>query len=256
MPNAISKLEQHQTFRFSCSPQVPCFNACCRDLNQVLTPYDILCLKQYLKMTSTDFLKTYTRASAGPGTGMPVVSLRFDDARNLACPFVTPDGCRVYPARPASCRTYPLARGVSRDRQTGALTEHWALIREPHCKGFEEGRPTTVDQWVDDQQIVDHNRMNDRMLELIGQKNRFRPGVLPPSEEKLVFIALYDLDTFRGQIDEAVADMPAASLPERDFSDDVELLCFAMDWVRQTLFEDRPSKAIFSGKLRSGDDNP
>jgi uncharacterized protein len=248
MQNVISKLEKNQTFRFSCSPQVPCFNACCRDLNQVLTPYDVLCLKQSLKMTSTDFLQTYTRTSTGPGTGLPVVSLRFDETRDLACPFVTPEGCRVYPARPASCRTYPLARGVSRDRQTGALTEHWALIREPHCKGFEAGRSTTVDQWVDDQQITDHNRMNDRMLELIGQKNRLRPGVLPPSEEKRVTIALYDLDAFRGQIDQAMADMSADSLPERDFSDDVELLCFAMGWVRQTVFEGRPSKANFSGK--------
>lgn len=255
MPNVISKLKKHQIFHFSCSPQAPCFNACCRDLNQALTPYDVLCLERYLKMTSTDFLKTYTRTSAGPGTGLPVVSLRFGDAQDLACPFVTPEGCRVYPARPASCRTYPLARGVSRDRQTGAMTEHWALIREPHCKGFETGRSTTVDQWVDDQQIAAHNRMNDRMLELIGQKNRFRPGVLPPSEEKLVYTALYDLDAFRGQIDEAAADMPVASLPERDFSDDVELLCFAMDWVRQKVFEGRPSREASSGERRV-DDNP
>jgi Fe-S-cluster containining protein len=105
-----------------------------------------------------------------------VVSLRFGDSDDLTCPFVTDAGCRVYPARPASCRTYPLARGVSRSRKTGRLTEHWALIREPHCLGFQNGHPQTVDEWIDDQQIAAHNRMNDMMLELISLKNRFRPA--------------------------------------------------------------------------------
>ena len=210
---------------------MPCFNACCRDLNQVLTPYDVLCLKQHLEMTSSDFLSTYTRKSTGPGTGLPVVSLRFDDAQDLVCPFVTPSGCRVYPARPASCRTYPLARGVSRDRSTGRLTEHWAVIREPHCRGFENGRQQTADQWVANQQIAAHNRMNDRLLELISVKNRLRPGVLPPSEADRVYTALYDLDAFREEIADPSEPGSLAN------ANDPELLCFAMDWVQTHLFE-------------------
>jgi Fe-S-cluster containining protein len=134
-------------------------------------------------MSSGDFLAVHGREHR-PGTGLPVVSLRFGDSDDLACPFVTDAGCRVYPARPASCRTYPLARGVSRSRKTGRLTEHWALIREPHCLGFQNGHPQTVDEWIDDQQIATHNRMNDMMLELISRKNRFRPGPLMPSEKK------------------------------------------------------------------------
>ena len=139
MQNVISKLEKNQTFRFSCSPQVPCFNACCRDLNQVLTPYDVLCLKQSLKMTSTDFLQTYTRTSTGPGTGLPVVSLRFDETRDLACPFVTPEGCRVYPARPASCRTYPLARGVSPRPANGSADRTLGLDSRAALQGIRGG---------------------------------------------------------------------------------------------------------------------
>ena len=176
MQNPVSPLEKHQTFCFTCSPRVACFNACCRDLNQVLTPYDVLCLKQFLEMSSSDFLDKYTEESTGPGTGLPVVSLRFSDADDLACPFVTDAGCRVYPARPASCRTYPLARGVSRNRETGHLSQHWALIREPHCLGFKNGQPQTVDEWVDDQQIATHNRMNDMMLELISLKKPIPAG--------------------------------------------------------------------------------
>ena len=239
MNNPISSLNKHQVFCFTCSPQVACFNACCRDLNQALMPYDVLCLKQYLKLASTEFLGTYTDAHTGPETGLPVVSLRFQAAADLACPFVTDTGCSVYPARPASCRTYPLARGVSRNRETGRLTEHWALIREPHCLGFKDGRSQTVNTWVTDQQIAMHNRMNDMILELISLKNRFRPGPLRPAEQKGVYTALYDLDTFREEIlnsgDMAGMETNPQTL-ERAATKDLDLLIVAMAWVRQTIF--------------------
>jgi hypothetical protein len=205
----------------------------------VLTPYDVLCLKQFLEMSSGDFLSRYTEESTGPATGLPVVSLRFGDAEDRTCPFVSDAGCRVYPARPASCRTYPLARGVSRNRQTGGLTEHWALIQESHCLGFQNGQLRTVDEWVADQQIATHNRMNGRMLELISLKIRFRPGPLRPSESKQVFTALYDLDQFRDDLSEkactptTTTDARALGQPQ---SGDLDLLCMAMDWVKKNVF--------------------
>lgn len=239
MRNPFSPLEKHQPFCFTCSPQSTCFNACCRDLNQVLTPYDVFCLKQFLEMSSTAFLNTYTRQSTGPETGMPVVSLRFGDANDLACPFVTDDGCRVYPARPASCRTYPLARGVSRNRKTGGLTEQWALIREPHCLGFKKGRPQTITQWVDDQQLTIHNRMNDMMLTLISLKNRFRPGQLIPSETKRIYTALYDLDAFYESLYNRCDSVATSAEPR---TDDLNLLIVAMNWVRENVLTDSPEK--------------
>ena len=235
----ILPMDNHQPFCFTCSPEVACFNACCRDLNQALTPYDVLCLKQYLKLSSTVFLENYTNAHTGPETGLPVVSLRFRAADDLACPFVTDTGCSVYPARPASCRTYPLARGVSRNRETGRLTEHWALIREPHCLGFNNGRSQTVNTWVTDQQIATHNRMNDMMLELISLKNRFRPGPLRPTEHNAVYTALYDLDTFREEIvnsGKMAGNEADPQALERAATRDLDLLIVAMAWVRQTIF--------------------
>jgi Fe-S-cluster containining protein len=245
MHDPLTPLAKNQTFCFSCSPEVACFNACCRDLNQVLTPYDVLCLKRFLNMSSGDFLDAYTNVSTGPGTGLPVVSLRFEDAADLACPFVSDAGCRVYPARPASCRTYPLARGVSRHRGTGDLTEHWALIREPHCRGFRNGRPQTVAEWIDDQQIAEHNRMNDMMLELISLKNRFRPGPLMPAEKNHVYTAKYDLDRFRDDWLKKEGHMATAAgvrPPDRDQIEDKDLLVAAMDWIRDRLFNPNPEK--------------
>ena len=45
MDDVISPLSLTDTFAFSCSARVACFNDCCRDLNQFLMPYDILRLK-------------------------------------------------------------------------------------------------------------------------------------------------------------------------------------------------------------------
>jgi uncharacterized protein len=232
MQDPISPLEKHQSFRFTCSPQAACFNACCRDLNQALSPYDVWSLKRFLNLSSTDFLNRYTVESIGPGSGLPVVSLRFDPAGDQACPFVSEGGCRVYPARPASCRTYPLARGVSRNRRTGKMTEQWALIQEPHCLGFQNGKSRTVDQWVQDQQLAAHQRMNDRMLALISLKNQFRPGPLGPAEARRVYTALYDLDAFHAK----QASAPAARPTEPPGADGTEPLLQAMNWVCKNVF--------------------
>lgn len=239
MTDAFSPQDPQDVFHFHCSPERPCFNACCRDLQQVLTPHDVLCLKQFLGISSTEFLDRYTEESIGPGTGFPVVSLRFADSAHRACPFVTPEGCRVYAARPGSCRTYPLARGVSRNRKTGVLTEQWVLIREFHCRGFESKVGHTVDTWVADQQIARHNQMNDMLLELISDKNRLHPEPLSLSARRQVYTALYDLDRFRDLLFSAPRSGPSAAFPaaaDPACQDDDALLNLAMTWVRQTVF--------------------
>jgi len=133
---AMTPLEPGARFCFRCSPEVPCFNECCRDLSQYLTPYDILRLKNCLKISSGELLEQYTVRYVGPETGLPVIALKPNSSVELECPFVRPTGCAVYADRPSSCRMYPLARAISRSRETGAVTEHFALMKEPHCQGF------------------------------------------------------------------------------------------------------------------------
>jgi Fe-S-cluster containining protein len=242
MQDPVRPLAPGTTFRFACTPRVPCFNACCRDLQQVLTPYDVLCLKRFLKLSASEFLRRYTIDATGPGTGLPVVSLRFNPDDDLACPFVTAHGCRVYPARPASCRTYPLARGLSRNRATGQLAEHWAVIREPHCRGFESRQTHTVGTWIDDQDIAEYNRFNDTLLDLITLKHRIHPGPLAPAIASRVRTALYDLDTFRREIFRN-PDLPPEITASPDIArardDDEVLLRIAMIWARFTIQETR-----------------
>ena len=189
------------TFRFSCSEAVPCFNKCCRDLNQFLTPYDILRLKNRLGIPSGLFLKKYTSEHTGPGSGLPIVSLKFDYASQYKCPFVTPSGCSVYEDRPSSCRTYPLARILTKSRETGNIAEQYMLLKEPHCLGFNCEQTQTVREWIESQGIAVYNEMNDLLMDIISLKNRLMPGGSIDDKSRRIFnMACYDLDTFRSHI--------------------------------------------------------
>ena len=46
MDAPLTALGLDEAFRFACGPEVACFNDCCRDLFQALTPYDALRLKR------------------------------------------------------------------------------------------------------------------------------------------------------------------------------------------------------------------
>jgi Fe-S-cluster containining protein len=227
-------------FRFECSPKVACFNECCRDLNQFLYPYDILRLKKRLGLSSGEFLKHYTIQHIGPESGLPVVALKAADAERLTCPFVTPNGCRVYPDRPASCRTYPLARAISRNRETGKVSEHFMLLKERHCLGFNAPTSLTARRWIDDQQIRIYNHFNDRLLEIIRLKNQLHPGPLDPESQQLFYVALYDLDRFRIRISEDKILDQIQEDPQKRVAaetDDTVLLEISMQWVKQELFQ-------------------
>lgn len=228
-----------ESFCFSCHPGVTCFNACCRDLNQFLTPYDILRLKNGLGISSGEFLKTYTIQHDGPESGLPVVTLKPGDPQEKTCPFLTPDGCRVYTDRPSSCRAYPLARAISRSRETGRITEHFAVIREAHCQGFSEGNFITVREWIEGQGLAEYFAMNDRLMIIISKKNQLWPGPLDLRERHLFHTALYNLDAFRGQVkDNALLEplgIDAAGL-DAAVSDDHVLLEWGHRWVAFALF--------------------
>lgn len=229
-------------FQFDCHFNVPCFNSCCRDLNQALTPYDVLMLRTHLGLPWRSFLEQFAHLGTGPSSGLPVVTMRFDQQEDKKCPFVTHNGCRVYTARPASCRLYPLMRAVQRTRNSGGLTESYALIREPHCRGFEAGPLRTVSQWIIDQQLDHYLAANDRLLELIALKNQYRRGVLPPSQHIWMVTALYDLDqlkTLAGQDRLASSGCPPVH-PFPDAPDDRIWLEWGMAWVRQMLWEGPP----------------
>jgi len=236
----VTPISRQETFCFACHPKVPCFNACCRDLNQFLTPYDILRLKIHFGWSSGRFLKQYTSRHTGPESGLPIISLKPRDPQDPICPFVTPHGCSVYENRPSSCRLYPLMRGVSRSRATGKLTEHFMVLKEPHCLGFKNGQTQTVQQYIEAQKATAENELNDKLLPIISLKNRRLPGRLDIKAGHLFFTALYDLDHFRSQIinngllDDFQIDPSRVGIA---LEDDLALLGVGMEWIKKVLFQ-------------------
>ncbi len=236
----MTPLSIDDSFRFSCSEQVACFNECCRDLNQFLTPYDILRLKQRLGLPSNLFLEQYTSRHMGPETGLPVISLKPNYSNQLKCPFVAASGCSVYEDRPASCRMYPLVRMASRSRKTGKITEHYFLLKEPHCLGFDQEQGQTIKEWLNDQDLILYNQLNDMFMEIISLKNRLLPGHLSVKSTFLFTMACYELDTFRshifakGMLSNYNIDPDVLGKAKHD---DVELLKLGFNWIKDTLFK-------------------
>ena len=238
----LTPISYQESFCFSCSPDVPCFNECCRDLNQFLTPYDILRLKNHLGQSSGNFLRQFTSLHTGPESGLPIVTLKPQDPHQLACPFVTDTGCRVYENRPSSCRTYPLVRVVraaARSRSNGEMTAQYLVLRESHCLGFEEGQPRTVRQWIDEQGLTVYNENNDKLMQIISLKNRLIPGPLEHEARRRFHTALYDLDNFRSQIQNTglLDDYRINSrIMDAAFENDVALLDLGIKWLKHVVF--------------------
>ncbi|MGD9306544.1 MAG: YkgJ family cysteine cluster protein [Desulfobacterales bacterium] len=239
MDATLTPLSLDEPFRFRCAKTVPCYNACCQDLNQFLTPYDIIRLKNHFKMSSGDFLRRYCSQHSGPESGLPIVTLKPKGHPRSICPFVTPSGCKVYVARPSSCRIYPVVRAISKSRETGEISQRFMLLKEPHCLGFCEDKEQTLRQWIEQQGIAVYNEFNDRLMEIISLKNRLMPGPLDNKSRNIFHLALYDLDNFRSQIFEKIlpADMKIDRTEmEKAQTDDAALLKIGIQWVIWELF--------------------
>ena len=235
-PKPILRSEK---FRFCCSPEVSCFNECCRNLNQFLTPYDIIRLKNHLGLSSSEFLDGHCRWHIGPETGLPIVTLKEGDPVYRTCRYLSPQGCTVYSHRPSSCRIYPLIRTVGFNPETREATESFMLLKEPHCRGFNEPVEQAIDKWISDQGLTEYNLYNDELMAFISRKRRLLPGPLDDYNRKRVFMALYDLDTLReiiketGQLEGFEIDKTAlASALENDLM----LLKLGIQWLNETLF--------------------
>ena len=138
--------------------------------------------------------------------------------------------------RPAGCFPWLAPWPVS--REDGSLTEHFAVIEDPICEGFEGGEQRTVKGWVENQGLAHYNEKNDCMMELISLKQQHMPGPLGGDDRADFEKACYNLDLFRAEL-VAGAIAVDGDLKKAVIEDDEALLDFSMTWIRERLFGTR-----------------
>lgn len=228
------------TFKFGCHPGVSCFNNCCGDVNIFLSPYDVLRLKNRLGISSTEFLDKYALLPVQKDMKTPVVVMRMKDDEAKSCQLLTEKGCSVYSDRPWPCRMYPLGMAAQKDTDDGWQGDRfYFLLKEEGCHGFGESTEWKVQDWLENQGVVEYDEWVEAYKELALHKFFEDGGTLSPEKMEMLFTASYDLDKFREFVFKSTL-LDRFEIDE-DFveqmrHDDEVLLRFAFLWLRFSIF--------------------
>jgi len=230
------------TFKFRCFKGIQCFTDCCADLNLVLTPYDIIRIKNRLGMSSDVFLNKHTDTTMDNHPQFPMVKLKMLSDKKRRCPFVSPDGCTIYEDRPGACRIYPLGRAATKPDAQKGIREKFFIVNEEHCLGFKEDRDWTIREWLTNEGVDEYTTMNDQWLEIVTSQKTLGPGKDLHQKIQMFFMASYNLDKFREFIFKSrffERFEVESGLKNKLASDDVELMKFAFNWLRFSLFGEK-----------------
>lgn len=229
-------------FRFACHKGLPCFTKCCANLNLVLTPYDVLRLKNRLNLSSETFLDRYTNSFVDEKYGVPVVKLKMNNHETRRCPFVRPEGCIVYEDRPGVCRLYPLGRAASKIYEMHPAGEYYFIVKEPHCLGLNEEQEWTVQEWLTNQGLDKYNTMNDFFMDITAGRQSKIIKRLSDRQLQIYYMASYSLDDFRRFVFETSFldkfDI-AQDVLNRIKTEETELMAFACQWLKFSLFGEK-----------------
>lgn len=227
-------LTEGDEFSFDCHPGLACFNRCCQDVNIYLTPIDIVEMRRALGLTSSEFLKRHAFPLFPRAIGHPVVLLRMSENEKM-CSFAGPEGCRIYTARPWSCRSFPLEPV---ERPEG---KRFRVEERPFCLGLKEKRSRSVADWRDTQDVRIHEAVNDLWSMVTHHPGVGRANLLEGTGRDMFFLGSYNPDEFRRMVLESSFldhfEVDPATV-EAVRTDDIELLGLAFRWLRTVLFGD------------------
>jgi len=233
-------------FKFNCHKGVKCFTDCCRGIDIMLTPYDILVMSKALELSSEEFLTIYTEPKMLEKAELPIVKLKLADDDRKSCFFVDDEkGCTIYENRPTTCRYYPLGVGAlsySSNPDAEKNDEFFFTIKEDHCLGFEEDKEWTVREWREDQGIETREELDDKWMDLIVRKKTIPTSLkLTEKSRELFFMVCYNIDQFKKFVFESTFldryDIDPEEI-EKIKNDDVELMKFGFSWLKATMFSE------------------
>ena len=231
------RIKEGETFSFRCHSEIACFNLCCRNLNLFLYPYDVVRLKSSLKMTSDEFLDGYVDVVLREGNYFPDVLLRMADNAERTCPFLCDAGCRVYPDRPDTCRTFPVEQGVLHGpgKKGG---QRVCFFRPPDfCEGQHEDQAWTLASWASDQDAELFNKMTYEwaLVKALFHQNPWKNEGPEGPGAKMAFMATYNVDAFREFVFKSSflkRYKVKSALLKKLKTDDLAMVRFGFEWVK------------------------
>ncbi|RJR44568.1 MAG: YkgJ family cysteine cluster protein [Deltaproteobacteria bacterium] len=242
-PEAVSLYQQKDQglswdsrFRFHCHGGLSCFNRCCRTPTILLSPYDILRLKQFLGLSSREFLDRYTRREIDEWSHLPLVFIDPFKTEEPACPFLGEAGCTVYSHRPAACRLFPITMGSQMAEQ--GMVDHYFCRQLDYCRGFAGDREWTLESWTADQGFEEYDEARREWLKILLKRGLMGPRGVDAELQDLFALASYDLDQFRSDLaeEEFLQVAILGVLKTEDFfMDDLALLHFSYRYLQDLL---------------------
>lgn len=224
---------------FQCYPGVPCFKLCCSDLFLPLTPYDIIRIRDKLKLTTDEFLLMYTEPFILPKSGLPIVRLKMLENEEKTCPFLGEGGCLIYEVRPLACRYYPLGFGLFRNREAGKNEEIYYFVKEGFCQGLDSGQEMTVEEYRISQGIPGLEEPILDWAEIIMKKESLGPISVSEKSLQLFFMVSTNPERFRSFVFESkfldMFEVDEVTLEEIK-KDDLKLIQFGFKWLKTVLF--------------------
>ena len=234
------ELTPDSVIQFDCHKNVSCFNACCKNIDITLTPYDILRLKRRFEIDAKEFVARFTTPFAMDFHDLPGLKMNTKPG-TTECIFLTKEGCTVYEDRPAACRYYALGSMGVRKKNASHVQNIYFVVKEEHCRGHEEPKHLTVAQYRKEQGVECYDEMNSEWRDVILKKRSSGPTVGRPSDRSMQLFDMcsYDVDSFREFIQtpgfEEIFDVDAETT-RKLLADEDELFLFAMRFLKQVLF--------------------
>jgi Fe-S-cluster containining protein len=231
------KRTRDSKFKFVCNNHMSCFTGCCSRTSIILTPYDIVRIKNRLKISSGDFLEKYTSIYIDEETSHPYAVLNMIDGNKEGCPFVTSDGCSIYEDRPSNCRYYPVGQGimiVASDK--GPVNEEfYFFIKDPNCLGYEGSKEWTIESWRIEQGADIYDEMNREWKEIQLRRNTSDKDKLDPKKQTMLYMASYDIDRFKKFVFESkfldIIDIDNEEI-EKIKIDEIALMKFGFNYMK------------------------
>ncbi len=237
------ELTLNSHFQFSCHKGIACFNACCKNIDITLTPYDILRLKRRLGIDSKEFVARYTIPFEMDAHGLPGLKM-ITKPGTTECVHLTAEGCGVYEDRPAACRYYALGNMGVRKKDSSQVEDVYFVVKEAHCLGHDEPVQQTVREYRIQQGVEIYDDMNREWRDIILKKRSSGPTIGKPSPRSMQLFDMcsYDMDSFREFLQSegflSVFDLESSELNEL-ISDEDQLLQFSLRFLKQVLYGEK-----------------